>query len=94
MTDMPEEDRVFAINLMADAMENSAKYVGPGMHCISGKKLCMYDARHGYATRKLKAKHGHLEIAATMGHTDGSMLAKVYSHIDEDDEHLRKVLED
>jgi len=61
---------------------------------VTGKKLCMYDARHGYATRKLKAKHGHLEIAATMGHTDGSMIAKVYSHIDEDDEHLRKVLID
>lgn len=61
---------------------------------VTGKKLCMYDARHGYATRKLKAKHGHLEIAATMGHTDGSMIAKVYSHIDEDDEHLRKILVD
>lgn len=61
---------------------------------ITGTKLCMYDARHGYATRKLKAKHGHLEIAATMGHTDGSMIAKVYSHIDEDDEHLRSVLVD
>jgi integrase len=60
----------------------------------TGVKLAMYDARHGYATRKLKANHGHLEIAATMGHTDGSMIAKVYSHIDEDDEHLRKVLID
>lgn len=60
----------------------------------TGVKLAMYDARHGYATRKLKANHGHLEIAATMGHTDGSMIAKVYSHIDEDDEHLRKVLVD
>lgn len=67
------------------------------MHRLSketGVKLCMYDARHGYATRKLRAKHGHLEIAATMGHTDGSMIAKVYSHIDEDLDHLRKVLED
>jgi integrase len=61
---------------------------------VTGKKMCMYDCRHGYATRKIKAKHGHLEIAATMGHTDGSMLAKVYSHIDEDDEHLRTVLID
>lgn len=67
------------------------------MHRLSemtGRKFCMYDARHGYATRKLKAKHGHLEIAATMGHTDGSMIAKVYSHIDEDNEHLRQVLVD
>lgn len=60
----------------------------------TGIRMFMYAARHGYATRKLKAKHGHLEIAATMGHTDGSMIAKVYSHIDEDDEHLRLVLVD
>lgn len=33
-------------------------------------------------------------LAATMEHTDGSMIAKVYSHIDEDDEHLRKILVD
>ena len=59
-----------------------------------GMRMFMYAARHCYATRKLKAKHGHLEIAATMGHSDGTMLAKVYSHIDEEDEHLRLVLAD
>ncbi len=67
------------------------------MHRLSketGIHMFMYAARHGYATRKIKAKHGHLEIAATMGHTDGSMLAKVYSHIDEEVEHLMKVLDD
>lgn len=67
------------------------------MHRLSkktGTRMFMYAARHGYATRKLKAKHGHLEIAATMGHTDGTMLAKVYSHIDEDIEHLRTILLD
>jgi len=67
------------------------------MHRISkqtGVRMFMYAARHGYGTRKLKAGHGHLAIAATMGHVDGSMLAKIYSHIDEDDEHLRTVLVD
>jgi integrase len=59
-----------------------------------GTRMFMYAARHGYGTRKLKAGHGHLAIAATMGHKDGSMLAKIYSHIDEDDEHLRTVLVD
>lgn len=61
---------------------------------ITGIRMFMYAARHGYATRKLKAKHGHLEIAATLGHVDGSMLAKVYSHIEDDDDHLRTVLVD
>ncbi len=59
-----------------------------------GTRMFMYAARHGYGTRKLKAGHGHLAIAATMGHKDGSMLARIYSHIDEDDEHLRTVLVD
>lgn len=59
-----------------------------------GTRMFLYAARHGYGTRKLKAGHGHLAIAATMGHKDGSMLAKIYSHIDEDDEHLRTVLRD
>ncbi len=60
----------------------------------TGKKLTAYGLRHGFATRKLKAKHGHLEIAEVLGHSDGSMLAKVYSHVDDDEQHLRTVLVD
>lgn len=61
---------------------------------LTGTKMTLYSIRHGFGTRKLKAGHGHLAIAATMGHSDGSMLAKIYSHISEDDEHLRTVLND
>lgn len=67
------------------------------MHRISkalGIKKAMYDARHGWATRKLIQGHDHLTVACLMGHTDGSMLAKVYSHIDKDDAHLKKALAD
>lgn len=88
------EDKVF---LNTDHAPWTKYSICNRMHRLSeetGIKLCLYDARHGYATRKLKAKHGHLEIAATMGHTDGSMIAKVYSHIDEDLDHLRTVMED
>ncbi len=60
---------------------------------ITGKRMAMYDARHGFATRKLIQGHDHLTVAALMGHVDGSMLAKVYSHIDSDDEHLKRALE-
>lgn len=66
------------------------------MHRLSkatGRKMAMYDARHGFATRKLIQGHDHLTVAALMGHTDGSMLAKVYSHIDKDTTHLKKALE-
>ncbi len=67
------------------------------MHRLSkmtGKRMAMYDARHGFATRKLIQGHDHLTIAALMGHRDGSMLAKVYSHIDKDVVYLRKALEE
>lgn len=59
-----------------------------------GKKLSCYAARHGFGTRKLIQGHDHLTVAALMGHTDGSMLAKVYSHIDQDTEHLKRALVD
>jgi integrase len=59
---------------------------------VTGKRMAMYDARHGFATRKLIQGHDHLTVAALMGHTDGSMLAKVYSHVDKDTVHLKKAL--
>lgn len=61
---------------------------------IVGKRLFCYAARHGFATRKLKQGHDGIIIAALMGHADGSMLAKVYSHVDQDAEHLKKALID
>lgn len=59
-----------------------------------GKRMFCYAARHGFATRKLVQGHDSLTVAALMGHTDGSMLAKVYSHIDQDTAHLKKALAD
>lgn len=59
-----------------------------------GKRLAMYDARHGFATRKLVQGHDHLTVAELMGHRDGSMLAKVYGHLDRNVGHLKKALED
>ena len=59
----------------------------------TGKKLTSYCLRHGFATRKLKEKKGHIQIATCMGHVDGSMLARIYSHVDEDEDHLREVLD-
>jgi integrase/recombinase XerC len=61
---------------------------------IVGKRLFMYAARHGFGTRKLIQGHDCLTVAALMGHTDGSMLAKVYSHIADDRAHLNKALAD
>lgn len=59
---------------------------------IIGKRMFCYAARHGFGTRKLIQGHDHLTVAALMGHSDGSMLAKVYSHIEQDDAHLKRAL--
>lgn len=59
-----------------------------------GKRLFPYAQRHGFGTRKLIQGHDHLTVAALMGHTDGSMLAKIYSHLDKDTEHLKRALAD
>ncbi len=67
------------------------------MHRLSratGRKKAMYDARHGFATRKLVQGHDHLTVAELMGHRDGTMLAKVYGHLDRNVDHLKKALED
>jgi site-specific recombinase XerD len=67
------------------------------MHSVSratGKGLAMYDARHGFATRELVQGHDHLTVAELMGHRDGSMLAKVYAHLDRDDAHLKRAMAD
>ncbi len=90
----PSRNKLFR-NARSDAWSKYA--ICNRMHRLSvktGRKLCAYDARHGFATRKLKQGHDHLTIAAIMGHTNGSMLATVYSHIDTDGEFLKKALEE
>ena len=67
------------------------------MHRLSfatGRKMAMYDARHGFATRKLVQGHDHLTIAELMGHRDGTMISQVYGHLDRQIDHLKKALED
>ncbi len=59
----------------------------------TGIKHFAYSWRHGFATRKLIEGHDHLTVAELLGHADGTMLAKVYAHLDQADDHLRKALE-
>jgi site-specific recombinase XerD len=58
----------------------------------TGKKMFCYAARHGFATRKLVQGHDCLTVATLLGHADGSMLAKVYQHLDKNGEFLKKAL--
>jgi integrase len=57
-----------------------------------GVKYAAYSLRHGFATRKLEDGLDHLTVAALMGHADGTMLARVYSHVGERQDYLREKL--
>lgn len=59
-----------------------------------GVKITAYDLRHGYITKKIKAGVNHMVIAPAVGHTDGSMIGKVYSHVSQEEAHLREALGD
>lgn len=61
---------------------------------ILGKRLFAYSMRHGFATRKLIQGHDCITVACLMGHTDGTMVAKVYAHLNDDTVHLKKALMD
>jgi integrase/recombinase XerC len=56
-----------------------------------GKKYALVDFRHAWATRALKAGLGVVTVANLMGHSSPQMLASVYQHLDQDQEHLREV---
>ncbi len=60
----------------------------------TGVKITAYDLRHGYITKKIKAGVNHMVIAPAVGHTDGSMIGKVYSHVSQEEAHLREALGD
>jgi len=54
-----------------------------------GKKYCLYHFRHSWATRALQRGVDPLTTAILMGHSDPSMLAKVYQHVAHDPEYMR-----
>lgn len=49
-----------------------------------GRKYCLYHFRHSWATRALQRGLDPLTVAILMGHSDPSMLAKVYQHVAHD----------
>jgi len=57
-----------------------------------GVKHFPYGFRHGFANRMLVSGTDHLTVAELLGHSDGTMLAKVYQHLDQSDAHLREAL--
>jgi len=57
-----------------------------------GKKFCLTDYRHSLATRLLAAGVDALTVSILLGHSDTSMLARVYAHINHDHSYLLAAL--
>jgi integrase len=57
-----------------------------------GTKWCLYHFRHSFATRMLEAGTDSLTVSALLGHADGAMLAKVYSHLSRNGAYLRNAV--
>ncbi|MCA9217784.1 MAG: tyrosine-type recombinase/integrase [Planctomycetales bacterium] len=51
------------------------------MAAKTGRKFGQYDFRHARATQLLESGVDHLTVAKILGHSDGSMLARLYAHI-------------
>jgi site-specific recombinase XerD len=58
----------------------------------AGTKYALTAIRHSFATRMLEAGMDHLTVSALLGHADGAMLAKVYSHVGDNTNYLRDEL--
>jgi len=55
-----------------------------------GTKYSLYHFRHSWATRALQRGVDPLTVSILLGHADPSTLAKVYAHLAQDPDYLRK----
>jgi integrase len=57
-----------------------------------GKKYSLYSLRHSFCTDALERGLDAVTVAVLMGHRDTVMISRVYSHLTERTDHLRKAV--
>jgi integrase len=55
-----------------------------------GPKFCLYNFRHSWATRALENGVDAVTVAVLLGHADTRMLSRVYQHLSQNPDHLRR----
>jgi integrase len=58
----------------------------------TGRKLALYDARHGFTQKLLESGANHMAVAEILGHSNGQMVSTTYSHMNKATEHLKEAL--
>jgi integrase len=59
---------------------------------VLGRKVALVDLRHSFVTPGIKRGVDPITLATLCGHADPTMVAKTYSHLSQDDAHLRNAL--
>jgi integrase/recombinase XerC len=57
-----------------------------------GVKVCLYTFRHSFCNRAIKNGVDAITLATLMGHRDTTMVCRVYSHVGQDQSHLKNSL--
>jgi integrase len=57
-----------------------------------GDRWAAYDLRHGFCQRLLENGANHLAVAELLGHSNGTMVSQVYSHMNRATTHLKDTL--
>lgn len=57
-----------------------------------GRRYCLYLLRHSFATRLLERGVDALTVSVLLGHSDTTMLGKVYQHLSHNPAHLKEQL--
>lgn len=102
----PDEVKAFAATLRPDVTEKGVKRAKTPKELLrearkklrvkaavaKGEKLCLYAFRHTFAQRLLLAGTDALTVSTLLGHVDSTMLSKVYSHLQQNGDHLLNAL--
>ena len=80
------------VKSQADLLREARKKLTAKEAAKHGKKFFLYAFRHTLANRLLTAGVDSLTVSTLLGHVDGTMLSRVYQHLQQNGDHLLNAL--